>query len=239
MEIKDKLTIVIPSKNEEKYITNTILSIVKQRNIKGVRIIIADAMSTDKTRAKIITLKHTYKDIVNIEMIDGGTVSYARNKASEMVTTKYILFIDSDAILKSDTLISDTMREMEENNLTLLTCKISSYGKDIRTALSFMLFNIVNKIISIKTPFAVGMFFLTDRDSFRIFGGFDESLAHSEDYFLSKKYTPSRFKISSHYVGQDDRRFKKMGYLGMIKLLIKGYFNRNNKVFFQKSVNYW
>ena len=239
MNIKEKLTIVIPSKNEENYITNTILSIVNQRDIKGTRIIVADAMSTDKTRSKLITLKHTYKDIVTIEMIDGGTVSYARNKASEMVITKYILFIDSDAILMSNTLISDTLKEMEDNSLSLLTCKIKSYGKDIRTTLSFMLFNFVNKIISIKTPFAVGMFFLTDRDSFRLYGGFDESLAHSEDYFLSKKYFPQNFKISSHYVGQDDRRFKKMGYLGMIKLLIKGYLNRGNKSFFQKSVNYW
>ena len=71
------------------------------------------------------------------------------------------------------------------------------------------------------------------------FKGFDESLQHSEDYYLSKRYNPKQFKISKHYIGQDDRRFKKMGYYGMIKLVIKSYLNRNNLEFFKRDVNYW
>jgi hypothetical protein len=64
-------------------------------------------------------------------------------------------------------------------------------------------------------------------------------LRHSEDYCLSKKYNPKKFTISEHYVGQDDRRFKKMGYFGMIKLLIKSFLNRNNPEYFKKDIGYW
>ena len=50
-----------------------------------------------------------------------------------------------------------------------------------------------------------------------------------------KKY----FKIIDRHVGQDDRRFKKMGYMFMIVLLIKGFINRNNMDYFKKDVGYW
>ena len=59
------------------------------------------------------------------------------------------------------------------------------------------------------------------------------------DYCLSKKYRVREFKILNHYVGQDDRRFRKMGYTGMIRLLIKSYVNRRNPNFFRQDVGYW
>lgn len=239
MSLKDKLTIIIPCKNEENYIERTIISIVKQEGIKGVRVIIADGFSKDKTRAKIITLRETFKDILKIELVDGGGVAYARNYGTHIAKTKYILFLDADSVLIGHGNINDNIKLMEAEKLDLMTCKIKSVGKDIRTSIAFKLFNLINKVISIKTPFAVGTYFLTRADKFKKFGEFDMSLQHSEDYYLSKKYKPNKFKISKYYIGQDDRRFKKMGYTGMVKLLIKGYFNRNNKAFFKKDVGYW
>jgi hypothetical protein len=100
-------------------------------------------------------------------------------------------------------------------------------------------FNLINKIISRKTPFAVGTYFFTTKKRFDELGGFDESLDNSEDYWLSKQYDPKKFRIADYYIGQDDRRFKKMGYFGMIKLIIQGYLNRNNIEFFKKDIGYW
>jgi glycosyltransferase involved in cell wall biosynthesis len=239
MNIKDKLTIVIPCKNEEKYIERTISSIVEQYGINGTRVIIADARSTDNTRNIIYKCKYIHRDIINIELINGGKVAYGRNIASKLVNTKYVLFLDADTVLMDNNILNDSVYQMQHNHLDLLTCKIKSLGKDIRTALVFSLFNPLNKIISIKTPFAIGTFFLTRVDEFRKRNGFDETLQHSEDYALSKTYNPKRFKISKYYIGQDDRRFKKMGYLGMLKLVIQNYIHRNNIEHYKKDVNYW
>ena len=180
-----------------------------------------------------------YKDLINIELIEGGPVAIGRNNGAKLVKTKYTLFLDADTVIKDNELFNDTIFQMYHYKLDLLTCKIRSYGKDIRTNLMFMLFNPINYFISKKTPFAVGMYFLTKTSVFNELGGFDETLKHSEDYWLSKQYNPKKFRITGHYIGQDDRRFKKMGYFGMIKLLLKGYFNKNNKEFYQKDVNYW
>lgn len=239
MNLKDKVTIVIPCKNEEKYIERTIISIVKQTNIRGVQVIIADANSTDRTREIIKKSTETFKDILNITLIDGGPVGYGRNHGCELVSTKYVLFMDADVVLMDNDLINDTIFQMYHYKLDLLTCKSASYGKDTRTKLAFKIFNFINKLLSFKIPFAVGTYFLTKRDKFRELGGFDESLKHSEDFCLSKKYNTKKFRISNHYIGQDDRRFIKTGYLGMTKLLIKGFFNRNNNDFFKEDINYW
>ena len=239
MHIRKRLTIVIPTYNEEKYISNTIESIIKQNHIYGTRVIIADNNSTDNTRNIVSQLKKQYSNIINIELIDGGNVSKGRNNGAKITNTEYILFMDGDVILTNPNHIYRTLKEMKYGDLDLLTSKIKSYGKDIRTKIAFNVFNMVNGLLSKVTPFAVGTYFMTKTNLFLKYGMFDETVNHSEDYLLSKKYPVDKFKISNHYVGQDDRRFKKMGYMFMIVLLIKGFINRNNMDYFKKDVGYW
>jgi hypothetical protein len=56
-----------------------------------------------------------------------------------------------------------------------------------------------------------------------------EKYVTSEDFFLSQEYDVKKFKLVNHYFGQDNRRFKKMGYFGMAWYLIKNFWNRNNE----------
>jgi hypothetical protein len=90
-------------------------------------------------------------------------------------------------------------------------------------------------------PFAVGAFMLTRKNKFDEFGGFPSKYETSEDFFLSKMYDVKKFKLVKHYFGQDSRRFKKMGYFGMTWYLIKNFWNRNNKDYWNKIdySNYW
>ena len=87
--------------------------------------------------------------------------------------------------------------------------------------------------------FSTGVFFAIDRKTFFDLGCFDETVHQSEDYLLSRKIKKKDFEILDRYVGQDKRRYAKMGYLGMIKLVIRNWFNRNNIEHFRKDINYW
>jgi predicted glycosyltransferase involved in capsule biosynthesis len=87
--------------------------------------------------------------------------------------------------------------------------------------------------------FSTGVFFMIGRDRFYKLGGFDESVHQSEDYLLSRKINKKRFSIINNHVGQDDRRYKKMGYFGMVKMVIKNWVNRNDIEHFRKNINYW
>jgi glycosyltransferase involved in cell wall biosynthesis len=234
-KLKDKITIVVPCKNEENYIHH-LLESLRLQGIGNTRIIIADC-STDNTRQII----KDHSSFLNIEIVDGGPVSIAKNRGAKLVSTPYILFIDSDVRFFSNTVIVDCVKEMENKNLDLIGLKIKCYDNDIRTKIGFMLFNTINGIMKYKVPFAVGAFMLTRTDKFRELGGFPEKYETSEDFFLSKKYNVEKFKLMNHYFGQDSRRFKKMGYTGMTWYLIKNFWNRNNEEYWNNIdySKYW
>ena len=221
--IEDKITIVVPCKNEQDYIPHLLMHL-RQQGIGKTRIIIADC-STDNTREVI----KEFKGSLNVEVIDGGNVSFAKNSGAKLATTPYILFIDSDVRFFSDTVISDCVNEIEKNNLDLIGLYVKCYDGDIRAQIGFMFFNAVNNVLKYLSPFAVGAFMLTRTDKFWEFGGFAEKYQTSEDFFLSKKYDVKKFKLMNHYFGQDNRRFEKMGYFGMAWYLIKNFWNRNNE----------
>jgi len=235
MNLSNKITIVIPSKNEENYIAHLLDNLITQE-VGFTKIIIADC-STDKTRS-IIDL---YRPRLNIEVIEGGPVSLAKNRGAKLVTTPYILFIDADVRFFSNTVIQDAVGVLEAKDLDLVGLNAKCYDGDVRAQIGFTVFNIVNNILKYFSPFAVGAFMLTRRDRFEEYGGFPEQYATSEDYFLSRKYSTKKFRILNHYFGQDSRRFRKMGYFGMTKYLIKNFWNRNNKTHWDKidSSKYW
>jgi glycosyltransferase involved in cell wall biosynthesis len=235
MNLSEKITIVVPCKNEEQYIHH-LLNSLREQNISDTRIIIADC-STDNTRQVILDNSNG----LNVEIIEGGPVSLAKNNGARLVTTPYILFIDADVRFFKSTVIHDAVNEIDFNDLDLVGLNIKCYDNDIRAIIGFGAFNIINNILKYFSPFAVGAFMLTRRDRFEEFGGFPEKFPTSEDFFLSRQYSPRKFKIINHYFGQDSRRFKKMGYFGMTAYLIKNFINRNNQKYWNSldSSKYW
>ena len=233
--ISDKITIVVPCKNEENYIHH-LLDSLRGQHIGDTRIIIADC-STDGTRQVI----RDNSQGLNVEIIEGGPVSTAKNRGARLVATPYILFIDADVRFFKDTVIQDAVNLIEAKNLDLIGLNIKCYDRDLRAKIGFTAFNLINHVLKYVSPFAVGAFMLTRRDRFEEFGGFPEQFSTSEDFFLSRKYSPKKFKIVRHHFGQDSRRFKKMGYMGMAKYLVKNFVNRNNKAYWDKldSSKYW
>lgn len=239
--MKSLVTIVIPCKNEENYIGALLHELSRQEFIDGVQIIIADD-STDNTR-KVIREQKKLTGL-NIRVVKGGPVSRAKNNGAKLVKTPYILFIDADVRFFSDWAIYDTVTQMwdtKDGDCELLGLKLKCYVPDIRAKIGFAAFNLINKIMSKKVPFAVGAYMLIKTDRFRELGGFPEKYVTSEDFFLSKMIHPSKFVLSNHYVGQDNRRFKKMGYFGMLWYLIRNFFNRNNEKYWKEKdfSKYW
>jgi len=235
MLLSDKITIVVPCKNEENYIVHLLMHL-RQQSIGNTRIIIADC-STDNTREVIKVMKGE----LNVEIIDGGPVSVAKNKGAELVTTPYILFIDADVRFFYENVIREVVAEIESKDLDLIGLNIKCYDNDFRAKIGFTIFNIINNIMKHFSPFAVGAFMLTRRDKFEEYGGFAEKYGTSEDFFLSKQYDVKKFKLMNHYFGQDSRRFQIMGYFGMAWYLIKNFWHINNEDHWKNldSSKYW
>ena len=233
MFLNSLLTIVIPCKNEGLTIKKTLSLINQQFDIHGVDVIIADSSDDDITKELIESESNRN---ISITIIDGGLPAIARNKGSDYVSTKYVLFLDADIFLEDKYLIYNIINNIETYSLDLTTCKIRT--KDIYTIV-FILFDFIRSFIIKKTPFAVGGFMLFNYKIFKQLGKFNENDKIAEDYHLSKKVNPNKFKIFNYKAFTSSRRFKSKGIFYMLKIMISCWFNKDNEEFYKKDFNYF
>jgi len=216
--IKDKLTIVIPAKNEVNYISGILTDLYCQMNVKGMRVIIADGGSTDGTIELINQSAMLFQDKLAIEIVSGGTVSQGRNAGLKLVQTPYVLFIDADVRLTDLMQIDQTVKLLLRKRL--VGAYVDCVGSFL-SGFSYALFNMVNRQMSKFRPFALGSYFGTRVSDIKQFGGWDEEVVHSEDWILSGNFKPKEFAFSKYPIEVDDRRFKKSGHLRMMFMLLK------------------
>lgn len=233
MELSKFLTIVIPCKNELKTIDTTLTLLNFQNNINNVNVVISDS-STDETTYQ---LESRTNDKFDLKIIQGGLPAKARNNGVIYVKTPYVLFLDSDMNLLDPTLLTTVTTTMLKEDIDLLTTKIRTTNGKYNYV--FITFDFIQKISKFISPFCLGGFMLFKTDTFNKLGGFDEEAKVAEDYLLSKQIKPNRFKILNTTVFTPPRRFDNKGVIYMIRLMIKSYFNRNNKQFFSNDNTYW
>lgn len=100
MKTKFKFTVIIPIYNVEKYLEDTILSVIKQTiNFKrNIQIVLVNDGSTDNSEEICIKYSEKYpQNIIYIKQENAG-VSAARNTGLKYAEGEYINFLDSDDI---------------------------------------------------------------------------------------------------------------------------------------------
>lgn len=202
--------------------------------MEGVRVIIADVSDDMKSMSHILRLKNDFKDKLKIEVIEGGYPSVGRLNGSKLVTTPYMLFLDSDVFLTN----RRTIEECLYYRKGLVTVP---FYTDKPYKWVFRLFDRFQKISTILgTPFAVGGFQLWNTKTYWELGGYNPEELFAEDYSLSQKVKRNDFKVHKiRGTYTSSRRFKNKGVLWMFKIMIKSFLNRNNLEFFKKSHGYW
>ncbi len=236
--LSQQLTIVIPTYNEEKYIAQTLYAIASQSGTHKVKIIIADAKSTDNTRT--IAETNGFELGLDLEIIDGGLPAVGRNEGAKLATTPYILFLDADITFTNRYAIKEAFGEISTGKYQMVgTTPIYKGAMDIRAFIMFGLNKYITWLLSKTEPFAIGGFTMVNRQVFNRLGGYDEKAKQSEDWLLSKKIPPRKFKLIPELVTQDNRRFKRYGYFSMVKLLYNNWKNRNNTQYFYEDQGYW
>jgi glycosyltransferase involved in cell wall biosynthesis len=236
--LSQQLTIVIPTYNEEKYIAQTLYAIASQSGTYKVKIIIADAKSTDNTRT--IAETNGFELGLDLEIIDGGLPAVGRNAGAKLATTPYILFLDADVTFSHRQTIVQAIDELAFMDYQMIgTTPVYKGEFDIRASIMFGLNKYVTWFLSKTEPFAIGGFTMVNRQVFNSLGGYDEKAKQSEDWLLSKKISPKKFKLIPELITQDNRRFKRYGYFSMVKLLYNNWRNRNNTKYFYEDQGYW
>ncbi len=228
--MNQQLTVVIPCKNEGKGIVDVVELVLKQIDCK---VIIADS-STDE---RSVSLLRKYVSIYpRVQLIEGGLPPVARNNGAKLVNTPYVLFLDADTYILNPFLLDYCLLAATKGDYDLVTCK---FRTDYPYRWVYRVFDIIQYFSFITKPFALGGFMLFKTEAFNKLGGFNEQDKVAEDYRLSLKIKPNKFKIVNGYVYTPARRFSKKGVWYMIKLMWKSWINKNNDEFFKHDQNYW
>lgn len=126
MKNNEKVSIILPVYNSEKYIEETILSILKQ-SYSNFELIIIDDCSKDTSFAICEKLRKYDNRIVLIKNYNNVGVSESRNIGISKAKGKYIMFVDSD-----DTLHKNMIEKMiiGINSSELVVCSFKKKIKD-------------------------------------------------------------------------------------------------------------
>jgi glycosyltransferase involved in cell wall biosynthesis len=216
-----KLSVLIPTLNEEKYI-GVLLNSLANQEFKDFEIIVADGNSDDKTQEVV----SEFNDKLNIKFLtsDKRNVGYQRNFAAKNSTTRHFFFLDADTKIDPDFLskIYDVVKNNDYGTLTSYNIPISK--KIIDKIIMWVLNHVVFEISSITYPWAIGTFIYANREAFESVGGFDESITWGEDGELVHRIVKKdyRFKlVRNPCIYFSVMRFEKEGRLNYVLQSIK------------------
>ena len=112
--IENLVSIIMPSYNTEKYISESIESVVAQ-TYKKWELIIVDDCSNDLTIEVVKKYLKDYSNIFFIQLKKNSGAAVARNKGIEQAKGEYIAFLDSDDLWEKNKL-EYQINFMKDNN---------------------------------------------------------------------------------------------------------------------------
>ena len=207
------LSVVIPCKNEEKYLFSILNGLENQSfDMQNVPVYIADADSTDESPNIINKFrKHSKMDI---QIVEGGYPPKGRNNGASHCKSKYILFMDADIEPGEQSTIQKSIELAEANDLDLVSTFIKCKDGNIYDKVFWeKVHGFTYRYPQILGPFAAGMFILIKREKFHELGGFNEKMVLGDDWELTHKIQRDKFGVADTYIWTTNRRFKKSGYI--------------------------
>lgn len=182
-----KLSIIIPTFNEENYLPH-LLESIKRQDFSDYEVIVADAGSEDST-----------KDIAQewgCKVVEGGLPAVGRNRGAEAARGEYLLFLDSDVILTRDYL-ELCLDEFQKRKLGIAITQIAPLSDTFLNKITHDLANFFMKRVENIKPHGAGCYgIITTRNLHYEVEGFDEDLDFGEDTdYIERIGAISQFKV--------------------------------------------
>ena len=240
MQNSPKISVIIPTLNEEKLIVKTLEQFyphVKQKY--NIEIIISDGGSTDRTLA---LLTDAVDKVVNAEPGVKQNIPQGRNAGAKAASGEFLYFVNADTMFEStQSFFDNTLAAFMDKKNLAITCKFHVFPEDIRIS-DKMFHGFYNNYVRALNKIGMGMgrgeCQIIRNDVFKKVNGYNELLAAGEDYDLYrriKKLGTGRIKfLSNVLVYESPRRYRKFGYIKVLGDWTKNSFS----VFFKnKSVS--
>ncbi|MFH0870786.1 MAG: glycosyltransferase [archaeon] len=231
MKKNPALSIIIISKNEEKYLP-ILLESIKRQDFNDYELILSDAGSTDKTRK----IGKKYGCVI----VDGGLPAKGRNLGARKARGEYILFLDSDFCLPKN-FLSSLMLYVARKDLGSAGMWCVPDSKNVIDYAVFFISNIFIKALQRIHPRTFGCM-LSRKDIFEKTGGFDEKIIVGEDNdFILRTKNHGRYGVlTAPKVTASVRRFEREGRLIYFCKMLKAilYDFTGKKITNDKDIKY-
>ena len=205
-----RVSIVIPTKNEEKLLPNLLKSI-KGQTFSDYEIIVADAHSTDRTLEIAMSF--------GARVVEGGMPGPGRNRGALHATGDIIVFFDADVEMPSPKFLEECLAEMKEKDLDMATCLVKPITDRKTDKALHAAYNAYIKLWEKVLPHAPGFCLFVRRDAHHGVNGFDEKIVLSEDFDYVQRANKQGYKfgiLRSHPIHASVRRLDKEGRLGIV-----------------------
>jgi glycosyltransferase involved in cell wall biosynthesis len=214
------VSIIIPARDEEKYIDKFSLPSIEKQTYRNLETIVVCNGCKDRTADVARGFSDKIKNLIIIETEKSG-VGYARNLGAKYASGSIFAFPDADVALKPNT-IEEIVKVKNKYENIIGICKGYPKEKNLKARILIAFKNIFLR------PFIVsnGLIFC-NREFYHKIGGFREDIERHEDgKFIRKgfKYTLSsilsnKYKyicLANTHVTISMRRFEKKGYIKAI-----------------------
>ncbi len=213
-----KLSIIIPTYNEEEYLPK-LLESIKMQDFTDYEVIVADANSKDNTR-KIAT-------DYGAKVVDGGLPGVGRNAGARVAKGDLLLFLDSDLELTPN-YINNVIEEFEEKNLGIAITQMTPLSEKKKDKILHDLANWFMISVENIKPHGAGCYgMISKRSLHEKCNGFDENLDFGEDTdYIERLAELEEFKVLRNAkVGVSTRRLEEEGLYTLLKQYGKSTYN--------------
>lgn len=216
-----RISVIIPALNEEILLTE-LLKDLQQQDFEGLEIIVADAGSSDGTRA--IAETHGAKVVL------GGLPAVGRNAGARAARGEFLFFLDADVRLPAY-FLNNAYSELQRRFLDLATCPIVPLSDHPMDVFLHDFTNLAIQVGQFMDPHAPGSCVLVSRRLYQRVGGFNEDLKLAEDHDFVKRaseFRPLRV-LNTTSVHFSVRRLEKEGRVKLAQKYLAVEFYRSFK----------
>jgi glycosyltransferase involved in cell wall biosynthesis len=217
---KPLVSIIIPARNEERYIARALASVVRQTwPLADVEVLVVDNGSADATAAAVCAFMEREARLrmqLLHEPIAG--VARAKNCGARAAVGHWLLFLDADSRLAPD-LIERVVRRGQDK-CEAASIRIVADGQDLLDRAFFALLELGPRWFGLRAQM-----FYCGRELFWRVGGFDETLLLAEDSDFLARLARNGVAVDhllESWIATSPRRLHRGPWrLGMLKMFAR------------------
>ena len=228
-----RLSFVIPARNEEALIADTLEAIlasvarksgVSRSDLRLVdtafEVIVADDSSEDGTPGIV----RIFADEVGVRLMRcaGGTCAAARNAGAAVSSGRVLCFVDADTIVPENA-VERILQLHEEEGRCLVLYRLASRERGMRAWLWWSFWGLARRLPLARAK-SMPAFMSCDREHFGRYGPFDASWAIAEEWPLTRaayRYHRDRFLYDRSVTARTSSRRMELQPFGYVRTFLK------------------